>query len=162
MCCGWPDSGSKLSDGCGRSPTRPRCGRSDTLPWSQMRRLRLAGLLAANPKARATLHRSISRESAAPHPESVIRRSTLASVRWKTSGGWLRDGFFQVTDTKASRSLRSVTAPMHQQHHVLRLLADSEPFRTPVPIESVHRFRRFRTPAEEKLVACLLYTSRCV
>ena len=31
--------------------------------------------------------------------------------------------------------------------------ADSEPFRTPVPIESVHRFRRFRTPAEEKLVA---------
>ena len=27
--------------------------------------------------------------------------------------------------------------------------ADSEPFRTPVPIESVHRFRRFRTPGEE-------------
>jgi hypothetical protein len=31
--------------------------------------------------------------------------------------------------------------------------ADSEPFRTPVPIESVHRFRRFRTPAEETLLA---------
>jgi len=31
--------------------------------------------------------------------------------------------------------------------------ADSEPFRTPVPIESVHRFRRFRTPVEETLVA---------
>ena len=28
-------------------------------------------------------------------------------------------------------------------------IADSEPFRTPVPIESVHRFRRFRTPGEE-------------
>jgi hypothetical protein len=34
-----------------------------------------------------------------------------------------------------------------------RLIADSEPFRTPVPIESVHRFRRFRTPVEETLVA---------
>jgi hypothetical protein len=33
------------------------------------------------------------------------------------------------------------------------LIADSEPFRTPVPIESVHRFRRFRTPAEETLLA---------
>src|ERR1017187_6747599 len=31
--------------------------------------------------------------------------------------------------------------------------ADSEPFRTPVPIESVHRFRRFRTPVEETLLA---------
>ncbi len=31
--------------------------------------------------------------------------------------------------------------------------ANSEPFRTPVPIESVHRFRRFHTLAEEKLVA---------
>ena len=35
----------------------------------------------------------------------------------------------------------------------LGLLADSEPFRTPVPIESVHRFRRFRTPVEETLLA---------
>ncbi|MGP8223643.1 MAG: J domain-containing protein, partial [Acidimicrobiales bacterium] len=32
-------------------------------------------------------------------------------------------------------------------------VANSEPVRTPVPIESVHRFRRFRTLAEEKLVA---------
>jgi hypothetical protein len=42
----------------------------------------------------------VSPESAAPHPESVIRRSTLASVRWKTSGGWLRDGFSQVSRCK--------------------------------------------------------------
>jgi hypothetical protein len=50
----------------------------------------------------------------------------------------------------------------HAQAHAGRLvesgappsgLADSEPFRTPVPIESVHRFRRFRTPGEETLVA---------
>jgi hypothetical protein len=48
-----------------------------------------------------------------------------------------------------------VTAKGHSDPRdlIADMLADSEPFRTPVPIESVHRFRRFRTPGEETLLA---------
>ena len=42
---------------------------------------------------------------------------------------------------------------LHQCVQQLSRSPNSEPFRTPVPIESVHRFRRFHTLAEEKLVA---------
>src|ERR1039458_4685357 len=53
---------------------------------------------------------------------------------------------------RAARVFGPRAAPRQDEDRVLQG-ADSEPFRTPVPIESVHRFRRFRTPVEETLLA---------
>jgi hypothetical protein len=67
----------------------------------------------------------VSRESAAPHPESVIRRSTLASVRWKTSGG--RSSVDETGGSEHPRELKRQCGSGGQRH-AQRLLTGADAY----------------------------------